>query len=198
MGSCEDICSYGHEVINGGNKRMARVIPIPVGPIYSGGHCKGLVHVVQKGDTLYELGKHYHVSVTQLMFANPFVDVYNLQIGDELCIPSVIQPRRQNRTQEEAIDSEAPQRTAPERMDRGMPPSGGENGVPQGMMPGSMESGMPLRELGNRAPQVVENDGMPSEVIDNGMPMENMRREVLPQHMWNFEPSGEIAEHQDK
>ena len=198
MGSCEDICSYCHEVINGGNKRMARVIPIPVGPIYSGGHCKGLVHVVQKGDTLYELGKHYHVSVTQLMFANPFVDVYNLQIGDELCIPSVIQPRRQNRTQEEAIDSEAPQRTAPERMDRGMPPSGGENGVPQGMMPGSMESGMPLRELGNRAPQVVENDGMPSEVIDNGMPMENMRREVLPQHMWNFEPSGEIAEHQDK
>jgi len=176
MGSCEDICSYGHEVINGGNKRMARVIPIPVGPIYSGGHCKGLVHVVQKGDTLYELGKHYHVSVTQLMFANPFVDVYNLQIGDGLCIPSVIQPRRQNRTQEEAIDSEAPQRTAPERMDRGMP----------------------LRELGNRAPQVVENDGMPSEVIDNGMPMENMRREVLPQHMWNFEPSGEIAEHQDK
>ncbi len=177
---------------------MARVIPIPVGPIYSGGHCKGLVHVVQKGDTLYELGKYYHVSVTQLMFANPFVDVYNLQIGDELCIPSVIQPRRQNRTQEEAIDSEAPQRTAPERMDRGMPPSGGENGMPQGMMPGSMESGMPLRELGNRAPQVVENDGMPSEVIDNGMPMENMRREVLPQHMWNFEPSGEIAEHQDK
>lgn len=192
MGSCEDICSYGHEVINGGNKRMARVIPIPVGPIYSGGHCKGLVHVVQKGDTLYELGKHYHVSVTQLMFANPFVDVYNLQIGDELCIPSVIQPRRQNRTQEEAIDSEAPQRTAPERMDRGMPPSGGENGMPQGMMPGSMESGMPLRELGNRAPQVVENDGvpqgMPSEVMDNGMP----------QGMWDFEPSGEIAEHQDK
>ena len=121
-----------------------------------------------------------------------------MQIGDELCIPSVIQPRRQNRTQEEAIDSEAPQRTAPERMDRGMPPSGGENGMPQGMMPGSMESGMPLRELGNRAPQVVENDGMPSEVIDNGMPMENMRREVLPQHMWNFEPSGEIAEQQDK
>ena len=43
--------------------------------------------------TLYQLGKRYHVSVGQLMFANPFVNVYNLQIGDELCIPISIQPR---------------------------------------------------------------------------------------------------------
>ena len=72
---------------------MARIIPIPIGPIYPGGPCRGIIHVIQKGDTLYQLGKRYHVSVGQLMFANPFVDVYNLQIGDELCIPATIQPR---------------------------------------------------------------------------------------------------------
>ena len=72
---------------------MARIIPIPIGPIYPGGPCRGIIHVIQKGDTLYQLGKRYHVSVAQLMCANPFVDVYNLQIGDELCIPAAIQPR---------------------------------------------------------------------------------------------------------
>lgn len=72
---------------------MARVIPIPIGPIYNEGSCRGMVHVIEKGDTLYQLGKRYHVSVGQLMFANPFVNVYNLQIGDELCIPISIQPR---------------------------------------------------------------------------------------------------------
>ena len=73
---------------------MARIIPIPIGPIYNEGSCRGMVHVIEKGDTLYRLGKQYHVSVGQLMFANPFVNVYNLQIGDELCIPISIQPRK--------------------------------------------------------------------------------------------------------
>ncbi len=71
---------------------MARIIPIPIGPIYPGGPCRGIIHVVQKGDTLYQLGKFYNVSVGQIMFANPFVDIYNLQIGDELCIPASINP----------------------------------------------------------------------------------------------------------
>lgn len=71
---------------------MARIIPIPIGPIYPGGDCQGIIHVVQKGDSLYKIGKLYHVSVGQLMFANPFVDIYNLQIGDELCVPAAVPP----------------------------------------------------------------------------------------------------------
>lgn len=51
--------------------------------------CIGFMHVIEKGDTLYKLGKKYGVSVTALMFANPYVNVYNLQIGDELCIPKL-------------------------------------------------------------------------------------------------------------
>lgn len=67
---------------------MARVVTIPIGPIYMGGGCRGLIHVIRQGDTLYKLGKQYHVSVSSLMYANPYVNVYNLQVGDELCIPS--------------------------------------------------------------------------------------------------------------
>ena len=49
--------------------------------------CRGIYHVIEKGDTLYSLGKRYHVSVSDLMRANPYVNVYNLRIGEELCIP---------------------------------------------------------------------------------------------------------------
>lgn len=49
--------------------------------------CRGIYHVIERGDTLYSLGKRYHVSVSDLMRANPYVNVYNLRIGEELCIP---------------------------------------------------------------------------------------------------------------
>lgn len=71
---------------------MARVVTIPIGPLFLGGGCRGLIHVIKQGDTLYKLGKQYHVSVSSIMYANPYVNIYNLQIGDELCIP-VAQPR---------------------------------------------------------------------------------------------------------
>ena len=47
----------------------------------------GFIHVIEQGDTLYKLGKKYGVTVSALLFANPWVNVYNLQIGDEICVP---------------------------------------------------------------------------------------------------------------
>ena len=51
--------------------------------------CYGFTHVIQKGDTLYKLSKQYHVKVPALILANPFVNIYNLQVGDEICIPRI-------------------------------------------------------------------------------------------------------------
>lgn len=51
--------------------------------------CIGFVHTVEKGDTLYLLGKKYQVKVSALIYANPYVDVYNLQVGDQICIPKL-------------------------------------------------------------------------------------------------------------
>ena len=51
--------------------------------------CYGFTHVIQKGDTLYKLNKQYHVKVSALILANPFVNIYNLQVGDEICIPRI-------------------------------------------------------------------------------------------------------------
>lgn len=51
--------------------------------------CIGFTHTVEKGETLYQLGKKYRVRVSALIFANPYVDVYNLQPGDQICIPKM-------------------------------------------------------------------------------------------------------------
>lgn len=51
--------------------------------------CNGLIYKVEKGDTLYRISRKYGVKLIDLMKENPYVDVYNLQIGDELCVPTV-------------------------------------------------------------------------------------------------------------
>lgn len=49
--------------------------------------CQGTIHVVRSGDSLYKIAQTYRVSIRDIMRANPYVNVYNLQLGDELCIP---------------------------------------------------------------------------------------------------------------
>lgn len=51
-----------------------------------------MTHVIRPGDTLYRLSREYGIKVSALMMANPFVDIYNLRVGDELCIPRLRRP----------------------------------------------------------------------------------------------------------
>jgi len=44
-------------------------------------------HVVEPGDTLYRMSKDYGVSVQEIEHANPGIDPYNLQIGQQVKIP---------------------------------------------------------------------------------------------------------------
>ena len=51
--------------------------------------------MVEKGDTLYKIAKKYDVRLFDVMRLNPYVNVYNLQIGDEICVP-VMSPTEQS------------------------------------------------------------------------------------------------------
>ena len=51
--------------------------------------CRGQIYKVKQGDTLYSISRKYNLRVRDLMQANPFVNVYQLQIGEELCIPVI-------------------------------------------------------------------------------------------------------------
>lgn len=52
-----------------------------------------LIHVIQEGDTLYSISRQYNVPLGLILRINPYAEVYNLQIGDEICIP-MMQPIR--------------------------------------------------------------------------------------------------------
>lgn len=47
-------------------------------------------YVIKRGDTLYSLSRRFNVSLEAIIAANPFVNVYNLQEGEVICIPAVI------------------------------------------------------------------------------------------------------------
>lgn len=51
------------------------------------GSCDGILHEIKENDTLYLLSRMYGVKISDLLEKNPRVDVYNLKIGDKLCIP---------------------------------------------------------------------------------------------------------------
>ncbi|MBE5948219.1 MAG: LysM peptidoglycan-binding domain-containing protein [Lachnospiraceae bacterium] len=57
------------------------------------GRCRGIYHMIRQGDTLYSLSRQYKVSVDAIMRANPGVNIYNLHINDELCIPVMMNNR---------------------------------------------------------------------------------------------------------
>ena len=42
---------------------------------------------MEQGDTLYMLARRYDVRLYDIMRMNPYVNVYNLNIGDEISIP---------------------------------------------------------------------------------------------------------------
>ena len=45
--------------------------------------CNGVIHVVKRGDTLYKLSRIYKVKLSDIISANPYINVYNMQPGDE-------------------------------------------------------------------------------------------------------------------
>lgn len=50
-------------------------------------YCNGMMYAVKNGDTLYSISMKYNIPLALLLRANPYVDVYNLQAGETICLP---------------------------------------------------------------------------------------------------------------
>lgn len=57
-----------------------------------------IFYEIKQGDTLYSISRRYNVDLNAIIMANPFINVYNLQIGDIICLPCVPQNRYTNYT----------------------------------------------------------------------------------------------------
>lgn len=51
------------------------------------GKCVGELYEVREGDTLYKISRMTGVPLDWILQENPYVDVYNLQVGDRICLP---------------------------------------------------------------------------------------------------------------
>ena len=62
--------------------------PLPTPDIPGGApECRGVLHTVVAGDTLYMIAKKYRVALGAIIDANPDIDPYNLRIGMKICVP---------------------------------------------------------------------------------------------------------------
>ena len=50
-------------------------------------NCDGMTYTIKQGDTLYGISRKYDVPLAMILHANPYADVYRLNIGDTICIP---------------------------------------------------------------------------------------------------------------
>ena len=115
---------------------------------YVTNNCTGIIHVVKEGDSLYKIGKMHGVSVSALMYANPYVNVYNLQVGDELCVPVYNMPWNGRKEPQPAGGS----MQQPQNM-----PTGGNMQQPQNMPMGEnmRRPENEMREEGSEMPEVM-------------------------------------------
>lgn len=49
--------------------------------------CNGTIYVIQQGDTMYKIAKKFRINLETLMQNNPYLNVFNLKPGDEMCLP---------------------------------------------------------------------------------------------------------------
>ena len=50
-------------------------------------YCNGITHTIKQGDTLYSISRKHKIPLAMILRANPYVDVYNLKVGDTICVP---------------------------------------------------------------------------------------------------------------
>ena len=107
--------------------------------------CEGITHTIKKGDTLYSISRQHNVPIAMIMRANPYVDVYNLQVGETICVP----------VEKENMGVRNPEMTAPRR------------NVSPDMMSGPGNTNMPGT---TNAPGTNSMPGMTNAPGTNSMP----------------------------
>lgn len=127
-------------------------------------YCNGMVHVIKQGETLYQLSRRYRVPLALILRANPYVDVYNLQVGQEICIP-VVRPfngmvcmpiQQRNDGNPRMMDNR--QRQMPDGNEQEM----------SGQMPAEEMGGMPQQRMSQQMPQGGMNQQMPQQMQEGG------------------------------
>ncbi len=118
--------------------------------------CKGMLHTIVAGDTLYLIAKKHDISLDALMDANPNVDPYNLRIGTKLCIPI-----HERQPAPAPVPPPVPAAPEPQNVAPPIPP------LPPSFEPEEMSMGTYHIRVGDNLDNICDR---------LGMPMQNMMR----------------------
>jgi LysM repeat protein len=81
-----EFLAYINRLSNPNDLKIGQPLCVPKRPVVP--PClNGRYYTIQYGDTLYKLAKENKISVQELQRANPFINPYNLIIGQMICIP---------------------------------------------------------------------------------------------------------------
>lgn len=119
--------------------------------------CEGITHTIKKGDTLYSISRQHNVPIAMIIRANPYVDVYNLKVGETICVP----------VEKENMGVRNPEMTAPRRnVSPDMMSGPGNTNMPEmtnapgtNSMPGMTNA--PGNNMVPEMPTIPENNMMP-------------------------------------
>ena len=152
-------------------------------------YCDGMTYTVKKGDTLYEISRKHNVPLALLLRANPYVDVFNLQIGDTICIPTNPQmrpdgnemaPMPQQMTPAREPESQRPMQPGmgmPSMPRQTTPPREPRNSQPMSPIPPLMSPPAPVIQPGRRNGFCMDcDDG--DDLEDMEEHRENLREEM--------------------
>ena len=82
---CENLLTDANRI--GGFRIICRWKEIRESTMATFDTCNGIIYTIKKGDTLYSISGRFKVPLARILRANPYIDIYNLQIGEQICIP---------------------------------------------------------------------------------------------------------------
>ena len=138
--------------------------------------CDGMTHTIKKGDTLYSISRMHDVPIAMIMRANPYVDVYNLQVGDTICIPVMSDNMQQRRNNESQMQNDMQRRTGETQMQNDMQRRTGETQMQNDMQRSnsgtSVQNGtMTAPAMSDIRPQegATDNTSDSDDICESGM-----------------------------
>ncbi len=86
-GTTVDRITAANPGINPNNLQIGQQICIP-GVVNPPSTCNGFLYTIRSGDTVYTIAQSFNTTVDRILAANPGINVNNLQVGQQICIPS--------------------------------------------------------------------------------------------------------------
>lgn len=134
--------------------------------------CDGMTHTIKKGDTLYSISRMHDVPIAMIMRANPYVDVYNLRVGDTICIPVMPDNMQQRRNNDTQLQNDMQRRNSDTQLQNGMQGRNSDTQLQNDMQGRNSDTQLQNDMQRNNSSTSVQNGTMTAPAMSDIRPQE--------------------------